>query len=84
MTDVYHFIGAARSTIGRWLRWYRDEGIDALEASPTGHAPVLPIARIVTLLARLMQFSPQDFGYQRSRWCTDLLAVKINRPTRPK
>ena len=28
-----------------------------------------------------MQFSPQDFGYQRSRWCTELLAIKINRLT---
>ncbi|MEV3814754.1 helix-turn-helix domain-containing protein, partial [Aeromonas salmonicida] len=32
VTDVHHLTGAARSTIGRWLRWYRDEGIDALEA----------------------------------------------------
>ena len=32
ITDVHHLTGAARSTIGRWLRWYRDEGIDALEA----------------------------------------------------
>ncbi len=30
VTDVHHLTGAARSTIGRWLRWYRDEGIDAL------------------------------------------------------
>ncbi|MDX7645110.1 helix-turn-helix domain-containing protein [Aeromonas caviae] len=30
ITDVHHLTGAARSTIGRWLRWYRDEGIDAL------------------------------------------------------
>lgn len=81
ITDVHHLTGAARSTIGRWLRWYRDEGIDALEALPAGRAPVLPIAKIVTLLVLLMQFSPQDFGYQRSRWCTELLAIKINRLT---
>ncbi|MCE9951147.1 IS630 family transposase, partial [Aeromonas allosaccharophila] len=81
ITDVHHLTGAARSTIGRWLRWYRDEGIDALEALPAGRAPVLPIAKIVTLLVLLMQFSPQDFGYQRSRWCTELFAIKINRLT---
>ncbi|EPC4037709.1 helix-turn-helix domain-containing protein, partial [Aeromonas salmonicida] len=75
VTDVHHLTGAARSTIGRWLRWYRDEGIDALEALPAGRAPVLPIAKMVTLLVLLMQFSPQDFGYQRSRWCTELLAI---------
>ncbi|WP_324034803.1 helix-turn-helix domain-containing protein, partial [Aeromonas caviae] len=74
-----HLTGAARSTIGRWLRWYRDEGVGALEALPAGRAPILPVAKIVTLLVLLMQFSPQDFGYQRSRWCTELLAIKINR-----
>ncbi len=81
ITDVHHLTGAARSTIGRWLRWYRDEGVGALEALPAGRAPVLPVAKIVTLLVLLMQFSPQDFGYQRSRWCTELLAIKINRLT---
>ena len=67
---------ARPSVVG--FRWYRDEGIDALEAF-TGwinRAPVLPIAKIVTPLVLLMQFSPQDFGYQRSRWCTELLAIK--------
>ena len=62
ITDVHHLTGAARSTIGRWLRWYRDEGVGALEALPAGRAPILPVAKIVTLLVLLMQFSPQDFG----------------------
>lgn len=44
-----------------------------------GRAPVLPVAKIVTLLALLMELSPQDCGYQRSRLCTELLAIKINR-----
>lgn len=62
------------------LRWYQDEG-GALEALPAGRVPVLPVAKIVTLLALFMQFSPQDFGYQCSRWCTELLAIKINQVT---
>ncbi|OKA75241.1 hypothetical protein BHR42_21505 [Aeromonas salmonicida subsp. salmonicida] len=61
VTDVHHLTGAARSTIGRWLRWYRDEGIDALEALPAGRAPVLPIAKMVTLLVLLMQFFSARF-----------------------
>ncbi len=38
ITDVHHITGAAHSTIGRWLRWYRDEGVGALEALPAGRA----------------------------------------------
>ena len=45
ITDVHHLTGAARSTIGRWLRWYRDEGVGALEALPAGRAPILPVAK---------------------------------------
>ena len=48
---------ARPSVVG--FQWYRDEGIDALEALPAGRAPVLPIAKIVTLLVLLVQFSPQ-------------------------
>ena len=82
ITDVHHLTGAARSTIGRWLRWYRDEGIDALEAFTGWPCPQSYLSpSIVTLLVLLMQFSPQDFGYQRSRWCTELLAIQINRLT---
>ncbi len=81
ITEVHHLTCAARSTIGRWLRWYQDEGVAALEALPAGLAPVLPVAKIVTLLVLLMQFSPQDFGYQCSHLCTELFAIKINRLT---
>ena len=49
-TDVHRNTGAARSTIGRWLNWYRDEGVDALASLPAGRTPVLPVAKIVTAL----------------------------------
>ena len=35
------------------------------------------MVQITTLLTLLVQFSPQDFGYQRSRWSTELLAMQI-------
>ncbi|MNC63025.1 Replication protein C (RepC) [compost metagenome] len=50
ITDVHRNTGAARSTIGRWLNWYRDEGVDALASLPAGRTPVLPVAKIVTAL----------------------------------
>jgi hypothetical protein len=59
ITNVYHLTGAARSAIGRWFQWYREKGVDALEALPSGRAPILPVAKIVTLLVLLIQFSPQ-------------------------
>jgi len=76
--DVHLATGAARSTIGRWLGWYQDSGLEGLKSLPPGRPTALPMAQITTLLMLLVQFSPQDFGYQRSRWCTELLAIQIN------
>ena len=82
ITDVHHLTGAARSTIGRWLRWYRDEGIDALEAFTGWPCPSLTYRQDChpTGAAHAV-FLRKIFGYQRSRWCTELLAIKINRLT---
>jgi len=66
--DVHLATGAARSTIGRWLGWYQDSGLEGLKSLPPGRPTALPMAQINTLLTLLVQFSPQDFGYQRSRW----------------
>lgn len=59
ITNVYHLTGAARSAIGRWFQWYREKGIDGLEVLPSGRAPILPVAKIVTLLVLLIPF-PQN------------------------
>ena len=32
----------------------------------------------ITLPAQLILFSPKDFGYQRNRSCSELLAIKTN------
>jgi hypothetical protein len=44
---------------GRWFQWYREKGIDALEVLPSGRAPILPVAKIVTLLVLLIPL-PQN------------------------
>lgn len=41
-----------------------------------------PFESICALLRELIKLTPGDFGYQRSRWSTELLAIKINELTR--
>ena len=41
----------------------------------------LPFEHICTLLRELIKHSPGDFGYQRLRWSTELLAIKIKEIT---
>jgi len=76
--DVHLATGTSRSTIGRWFSWYRESGLEGLKFLPAGRPMTLPMAQITALLSLLVQFSPKDFGYQRSRWCTELLAIQIN------
>lgn len=79
VTDVQRLTGAARSSIGRWLAWYRHGGLDALASEPVGRPQLLPARHILGLLFRLLECSPQDLGYQRSRWSTELLAMEVKR-----
>lgn len=44
-----------------------------------GRAPRWPVADILHILPFLVQRSPQDFGWLRSRWSTELLALIVNR-----
>jgi len=48
---------------------------------PSGRGRRWPFEHICELLRALVKYSPGDFGYQRSRWRTELMAIKINEIT---
>ncbi len=52
-------------------------GVEGLKSLPAGCCRRWPFEHICTLLRELIKHSPVDFGYQRSRWSTELLAIKI-------
>ncbi len=49
------------------------------ESSTRGREPILPFVQIAVVLTALLKLNPQDLGYQRSRWSTELMAIEINR-----
>ncbi|EBT5667961.1 IS630 family transposase [Salmonella enterica] len=67
----------ARSSIGRWINWFTLSGAEGLKSLPSGRGRRWPFEHICALLRELVKHSPGDFGYQRSRWSTELLAIKI-------
>lgn len=79
LKKIHQLTGAARSTLGRWLNWYHKGGLEALRSQRPGRPPALPSGHIIQVLQVLIQFSPQDLGYQRSRWSTELFAIEVNR-----
>ncbi len=78
ITQVHHVTGAARSSIGRWLDWYTQCGPEGLNSEKLGRPAILPIESLLLALSLLIQLCPQDFGYQPSRWSSELLAMVIN------
>ncbi|HGE1203102.1 TPA: IS630 family transposase [Salmonella enterica subsp. enterica serovar Typhimurium] len=79
VTDVARLLCAARSSVGRWINWFTLHGVEGLKGLRPGRAPRWPVADILQLLPLLVQRSPKDFGWLRSRWSTELLALVINR-----
>lgn len=68
---------AARSSIGRWINWFTLHGVEGLK-SP-GRVARWPVGDILHILPLLVRRSPQDFGWLRSRWSTELLTLIVNR-----
>lgn len=77
VSDVARTLCCARSSVGRWINWFTLSGIEGLKSLPAGRSRRWPFEHICTLLRELIKHSPGDFGYQRSRWSTELLAIKI-------
>ena len=79
VSAVSRLTAAARSSINRWVNWYTECGLEGLESEPRGRKAVLPFTQIAGLLWLLVQLSPQDLGYQRSRWSSELMALELKR-----
>ena len=80
VSDVAKMLCCARSSVGRWINWFTLYGLEG--PLPSGRGRRWPFEHIFALLRQLIKHSPGDFGYQRSRWSTELLAIKINEITR--
>lgn len=78
VSDVARTLCCARSSLGRWINWFTLYGPEGLKSLPSGRGRCWPFEHICALLCQLIKHSPEDFDYQRSRWSTELLAIKIN------
>lgn len=81
VSDVARTLCCARSSVGRWINWFTLSGVAGLKSLPAGCARRWPFEHICMLLRELVKHAPGDFGYQRSRWSSELLAIKINEIT---
>ncbi|MCH4996233.1 helix-turn-helix domain-containing protein [Pectobacterium carotovorum] len=79
VTDAARLLCAASSSVGRWINWFTLQGVEGIKSLKSGRAPRWPVADILHVFPLLVQRSPQDFGWLRSRWNTELLTCIVNR-----
>ncbi|AXD29645.1 helix-turn-helix domain-containing protein [Salmonella enterica] len=75
VSDVARTLCCARSSVGRWINWFTLSGVAGLKSLPAGRTRRWPFEHICTLLREPVKHAPGDFGYQRSRWSTERLAI---------
>jgi len=77
VSDIARTLCCARSFVGRRINWFALSDVDGLKSLPAGRSRRWLFEHICTLFRELIMHSLGDFGYQHSRWSTELLAIKI-------
>lgn len=63
-------------TINRWKKRFEQEGVDAVLGASRGRPAVLLVWWVAVVTRWVLQKTPRDFGFLRSRWsCTTLVML---------
>lgn len=76
-TEIAELLQAARSSVKRWINWYLTDDIDGLQADLPGRKVRFEPEFIGILLRFMVGFRAQEFGYQRSRWSSELQSIVL-------
>ncbi len=60
VSDVARTLCCAHSSVGRWINWFTQSGIEGLKSLPAGRSCRWPYEHICTLLRELIKHSPGD------------------------
>jgi transposase len=81
VATVARLLHAARSSVQRWRSLYEDFGEHGLAPLRRGRSAWKASDDVLTALTELLQSTPRDRGYLRSRWSSELLALELRRIT---
>ena len=79
VAQAAHRVRAARSSVYRWQSSFETYGEDGLCAQPRGRSDWKANAQVLDVLETLVGENPQELGYLRSRWSSELLALELAR-----
>ena len=78
-SEVARLLQAGRSSVDRWSTWYEVGGVDGLKTKGVGRPRRQPKSLICGVLKILLDYTPRTFGFQRSRWSSELFSLLLNK-----
>lgn len=77
--EVARETGTARSSVQSWKWLFLEHGEAGLQPQPRGPRPSTVTPTLITRLLALLEDNPPDYGYLRSTWTSELLALLLKR-----
>ena len=78
VSEVSRLLHAARSAIREWRIRFERFGEAGLEPERAGRKPTTVTEEVCTHLLELIEKGPEEYGYLRSRWTTEMLARQLH------
>lgn len=75
--DIARALYCSSRTIARWKERFQREGLAALVGQPTGAPRRLGPGWVAIVVAWVLRLTPRAFGFLRSRWCCQTLALLL-------
>jgi putative transposase len=77
--DIAAALYCSTRTIARWQQRFRHGGLAALRGQPPGPARRLDAGWAALVVTWALHLTPRAFGFVRSRWCCQALALLLGR-----
>jgi transposase len=81
VSTVARLLRAARSSAQYWRSLYTDFGEYGLQPLRRGRSAWKASEDVLSALLELLQSTPHERGYLRSRWSSELMALEVRRST---
>lgn len=74
VSETARMVCAARSTVQRWRALYEQYGEAGIQPERRGRQPWTLTRQAIATVVELLGRAPEEYGYLRSRWSSELLA----------
>jgi transposase len=78
-TTVTTVLFCSSRTIDRWVKRFHEEGVEGLAGHKPGRPFRLAASWVATVVEWVTKKRPRDFGFLRSRWCCEAVALVMLR-----